>query len=328
MRSVSALILSLAKLVPVSPFTTTAPLCCIQRHQIHTMASSHSKPDGGASSIALSTPSLVSLANSDDNEVDKYERKKNKEEECGEEEGENNDEKTYEEETLSKDKHEDKTTTGPSIKKVHTVTVCLVPPPKYGDLWEAIGQMRLELKDPGFYRWPPHANLLYPFLQLAEDHDGNDDDGTAAHGVDIEETVQKLRNATRTCPPFPITLNRFGTFGGAHRGVLWLSPESSSSPSDHISSQRQDADHYENNETSIIEPPLIILQKHLQQAFPICNDQSIKGAGRNFTPHMTLSYFETLSDAQSALERLQCVDSAAASDDATTPPFSSKSNND
>ena len=49
--------------------------------------------------------------------------------------------------------------------------------------------------------------------------------------------------------------------------------------------------------------------------------------GWNFTPNVTLSHFETLSDAQSALERLQCVDSAAASDDATTPPFPSKFNN-
>ena len=38
------------------------------------------------------------------------------------------------------------------IKKVHTVTVCVVPPPDSVQTWEIIQKFRAELKDPGFYR--------------------------------------------------------------------------------------------------------------------------------------------------------------------------------
>ena len=45
--------------------------------------------------------------------------------------------------------------------KQHTSTVALVPPEL---VWEPIQQARTHLKDKGLYRWPPHINLLYPFL--------------------------------------------------------------------------------------------------------------------------------------------------------------------
>lgn len=51
--------------------------------------------------------------------------------------------------------------------KQHTSTVALVPPES---VWEPIQQARTDLKDKGLYRWPPHINLLYPFLPT-EDFD-------------------------------------------------------------------------------------------------------------------------------------------------------------
>jgi hypothetical protein len=41
----------------------------------------------------------------------------------------------------------------PLPKKVHTVTVCVVPPPEQSnDTWDIIQSYRVELKDPGYYR--------------------------------------------------------------------------------------------------------------------------------------------------------------------------------
>jgi len=162
-------------------------------------------------------------------------------------------------------------------KKVHTLTVCMVPPPEYQDVWETICQMRRQLKDPGYYRWPPHVNLLYPFLQLG----ANDD---------LEQAVGQLSTATRRCAPFPVTLKQFGTFGGKKRGVLWLSPDSTGTSI--LKSDKED----------ILPSPLATLQKRLEEAFPFCNDQSQKGAKGTFVPHMTLSHFETLDDALMAQE--------------------------
>ena len=39
-----------------------------------------------------------------------------------------------------------------NMKTVHTVTVCVVPPPENIDTWKILQRFRTELKDPGFYR--------------------------------------------------------------------------------------------------------------------------------------------------------------------------------
>lgn len=165
-------------------------------------------------------------------------------------------------------------------KKVHTVTVCVVPPPEYREVWETISQMRQQLKDPGYHRWPPHVNLLYPFLQLG----GSDD---------LKQIVGKLHTATRRCAPFPITLKQFGTFGGKKRGVLWFSPDSA-----RMSIPNSDKE-------GTVPSPLATLQKRLEDAFPLCKDQSQKGAKGTFVAHMTLSHFQTLDDALAAQELLE-----------------------
>ena len=45
--------------------------------------------------------------------------------------------------------------------KQHSSTVAIVPPEA---LWPPIQRARRALRDKGLYRWPPHINLLYPFL--------------------------------------------------------------------------------------------------------------------------------------------------------------------
>jgi 2'-5' RNA ligase len=147
----------------------------------------------------------------------------------------------------------------------------MVPSPEFQDVWKTVSEMRQQLKDPGYYRWPPHANLLYPFLELEDEK--------------LPEILEQLHSATRQCPPFNVSLNQFGTFGGKQRGVLWLFPDSSSKDDD-----------------STLPPPLMTLHDKLEEAFPICKDQ-IKG-GR-FSPHMTISHFKNLDDALAAQEQLE-----------------------
>lgn len=89
---------------------------------------------------------------------------------------------------------------------VHHAACCITPPDD-GPAWRAVQAARLDLRDAGLYRWPPHANLIYPF---------SDDPRGAAVA---------LRRACRTVAPFRVRLAETGVFGGRRRGVLWLRPE-------------------------------------------------------------------------------------------------------
>ena len=142
-------------------------------------------------------------------------------------------------------------------KKFHHISVCMVPP-----IHDNITKARTELRDPGLFRWPPHANLLYPFIN-----------------IDSSDTViQRLEDATRLIEPFRCKIEKFGTFGGNNRGVLFLYPRS------YYDHQRDE------NETE----PLIDLQSILMQSFPECKDQLKHGS---FTPHITLSHFTSIEKA-------------------------------
>lgn len=157
-------------------------------------------------------------------------------------------------------------------QKQHTLTVCMVPPFSAANVWTDVTKARRQLKDPGFFRWPPHANLLYPFIEIKND---------------LHDIVLKLRNATRQCPAFQVSLDSLGTFGGKNRGVLWLYPRSYRREDD-----KMDAD----------EEPLVQLQAVLEQEFPMCSDQRKSG---RFTPHMTLSHFPSLEEAQKSQSQVE-----------------------
>ena len=75
--------------------------------------------------------------------------------------------------------------------KVYTSTVALVPPE---EAWLAIQQARESLRDKGLYRWPPHINLLYPFVP--EEHFAQAADALAPAAERCESAI----NATASAP--------------------------------------------------------------------------------------------------------------------------------
>lgn len=165
------------------------------------------------------------------------------------------------------------------VPKLATLTICIVPPPSANDVWTHVTQARTQLKDPGLFRWPPHVNLLYPFIQC----NSNPNEESTAVDPNI---LRRLERAVKRVEPFTVTLNRFGTFGGTKRGVLWLYPSSTSSTYIGLD---------DSHNIAVEEPPVHALYHSLIHEFPEC------AAGiRDFNPHMTLSHFESVDDAKVA----------------------------
>ena len=91
------------------------------------------------------------------------------------------------------------------VRLEHTSTIALVPPEH---VWPRLQAARRQLRDKGLYRWPPHLNLLYPFLPPQHYREG----------------VAALAPTLAEIEPFSITLDRLAIFGGRRRGVLWCGP--------------------------------------------------------------------------------------------------------
>ena len=170
-------------------------------------------------------------------------------------------------------------------KTSHCVSVCIVPHEHEAlSVWDTVTRARTELKDPGLFRWPPHINMLYPFLEanLAVDEfeAALDVGDTAEHSI-----VERLSKAASLVEPFSVDISGFGTFGSSRRGVLWLDPVVADAESEQDKKERQS--------------PLLELQSLLVNAFPTCSEPHKR---RGFCPHMTLSHFPSEQEAIDASE--------------------------
>ena len=210
-----------------------------------------------------------------------------------------------------------------SPKKYHHLSVCMVPPESSLEVWDAITKCRIQFKDPGLYRWPPHANLLYPFIDIRpetslseEDNDIHDETFDNSGDNDLDDGSTTMRNtapvvdasiiegllrACRQIEPFHVRLHQFGTFGNSKRGVLWLYPDSYCTAA---------VDIMNNDDADVVigcnnKAPLVQLQELLVESFPYCNDQNVK-SNEGFNPHMTISHF---IDHHGALEAQKQVES-------------------
>ena len=148
------------------------------------------------------------------------------------------------------------------MKKVYHTTVCIIPPegsPEFKVLMET----RYALRDRGYHRWPPHINLLYPFIE----------------NVNFDTLVSPLSNSISKIQPFDIELSELRVFGGRSRGVLWLKPN------------------IRNGDENILDH----LQMQLQNEVPICTEQR-KADDRKFCAHLTLTHFRTEFEVLSHLQ--------------------------
>ncbi|KAL7511864.1 hypothetical protein ACHAXN_008882 [Cyclotella atomus] len=174
-------------------------------------------------------------------------------------------------------------------QKSHCWTICMVPPPTAKSAWSQLTDARRVCKDPGFYRWPPHANLLYPFIEPVFPTDNDMDKATRNERKDelqkqfMDQVALHLSKAAEQSTPFDVTIDSFGTFGGKSRGVMWADPKSSGTNDN-------------------LNDPLIHLQHELEKQFPMCKDQKKQGS---FTPHVTISHYANITDALAAKEHIQ-----------------------
>lgn len=176
-------------------------------------------------------------------------------------------------------------------RKSHCLTICLVPPPSATNAWDRLTDARRECKDPGFFRWPPHANLLYPFLEPVIDKESSKSKEEQLAEFRTQLSIS-LKSVASHCRPFDVVIDEFGTFGGKSRGVLWAHPKSKYP----LLSGDGDSD------DNMDEQPLITLQKILETHFPICTDQRKQGS---FTPHITISHYANITDALEAKGRIE-----------------------
>lgn len=112
----------------------------------------------------------------------------------------------------------------------------------------------------------------------------NDTDGLTMLNNDI---VRRLETAVQRIEPFTVTLDRFGTFGGAKHGVLWVYPSTTSNNS---------CNKLDRNEPEVVHG----LYQSLTLEFPECSSST-----REFNPHMTLSHFESRDDAEAARTEIE-----------------------
>lgn len=149
---------------------------------------------------------------------------------------------------------------------VHTTALAVVPPE--GACWAPIQAARERLRDGGLFRWPPHINVLYPFVEP----------------VYFERFANAVAPALRECAPFGVRLERFGVFGSERRGVVWMEPTV-------VGAARPSPDAL---------PPFAELHERIRAAVP-----DMPRPARPFAPHLTITHTDSLARARALADELQ-----------------------
>ncbi|GMH93650.1 hypothetical protein TrST_g2926 [Triparma strigata] len=101
----------------------------------------------------------------------------------------------------------------PSPPLIYTSSCSMIPP---SSSWPPLQSLRADLRDAGLYRWPPHVNLLYPFVPPQK----------------FPQVSHLLSSKLKSFKPFRVQFNTFETFGTDKRGVLWLKPTYPDTPTE------------------------------------------------------------------------------------------------
>lgn len=95
------------------------------------------------------------------------------------------------------------------MNRVYHTALAIVPPNCDNICWSKLQEIRYRLHDKGYFRWPPHINLIYPFVDTCH----------------FSSILPKIAEELKDFSPFEVTLNEFGTFGGKDKGVCYLAPQ-------------------------------------------------------------------------------------------------------
>lgn len=178
----------------------------------------------------------------------------------------------------------------------HETSVALIPP---DSAWPPIQNARMLVQDRGLWRWPPHVNLLYPFVALTEfevtslskeeggsllglvkslSHPHLSICSSSSSSACAQSAAAELAKAAASVEPFDVLLRDFHVFVHKKSATLWLHPEPSRSEA------------------------LQKLQAALQDAMPLCDAQ--RSSHGTFTPHVTVGHFESEEAALSARNQI------------------------
>ncbi|KAL6077124.1 2'-5' RNA ligase [Balamuthia mandrillaris] len=139
-------------------------------------------------------------------------------------------------------------------KKVFKSAVVVMPPK--GE-WPPIQAIRAK-HDKAYVRWPPHINLLYPFIPER----------------DFAQAVEPVRAALSAVQPFKVRFEGFDFFEhGITSTTLFCNPKVEPSGALHK------------------------LQAALESVFPFCNDLSTRSSD-GFHPHLTVGQFRGKRDLE------------------------------
>lgn len=170
-----------------------------------------------------------------------------------------------------------------SGRKVHQSALALLPDPAT-PLYSSIQATR-QAHDKHFRRWPPHINILYPFVPESE----------------FEVVAQVLHQALASFTPIEddCIMARVGYFEHYKSScTAWLAPQTpeAAAVSNITNVGRKDF-------RPTPHPGIIELQATCQSAVPHCSDLSSSFGGQ-FTPHLSLGQFRTKGDVQKFIDSL------------------------
>lgn len=168
-----------------------------------------------------------------------------------------------------------------SGRKLHQSALALLPDadtPLYSSI-----QATRRVHDKHFKRWPPHVNILYPFVPEAE----------------FEAAAQVLHKALFSFAPIDCTMARVGFFEhGKSSCTAWLAPQTTEAAAAGTTADASGKDLRPSPHPGIVQ-----LQSACQGAIPHCNDLTASFGGR-FTPHLSLGQFRTKEDVQKFVDSL------------------------
>ena len=156
----------------------------------------------------------------------------------------------------------------------HKSALALLPPALVAAPIEGVRRVH----DKHFARWPPHINLIYPFLASPTEDAVQQGDDDGAQGLPrLKQDIQlRIQKAVKHVQPLHVTLSADppGVFSHSKRSkTVWLAP----SPD-----------------------PIKNLQAALQAEFSECDSDS-----RPFTPHLSVGQAHSDGGAQKLGEELR-----------------------